>query len=72
MPHVYHSRTHPYTRLYTQLLKMLNRSLCEIVETSDDVSGLFNFSWDSETSLSFVTPCALWAANEYGAVSAEL
>ena len=56
----------------TMVLRMLNRSLCEIVETSDEVSGLFNFSWDSETSLSFVTPCALWAEDQYLTVSVEL
>ena len=35
----------------------LNRTVCQIQARFGDISGLYNFSWVSESELSFVTPC---------------
>ena len=37
---------------------VLNRSMCDaLAAESSDRSGLFNFSWTSETEMAFLTPC---------------
>ena len=55
------------------LLEWMNRTLCDLIAQSvpERMSGLLNFTWTSESSLSFVTPCHP-QPQKYALVSIEI